>query len=132
MVGYDDVQRTPLALLLEDLLHEASDQGLEVTLACASAIPPRERVAVEAEYVKRYHRAVQAVADIRGAPSFAGTQYDNNYPVWHRAPRLTTWADGNGIIYVALTESEGYPCLVGGARPHPYERDTVTLLPPGD
>jgi hypothetical protein len=124
------VDQQPLAQLLEDLLHEASDNGLEVTLSAAYSVPPTERLAVEGEYVQRYARAVHAVNHVRGPASFSGTPRDMNYPPWHRAQRLTTWTDVNGIVYVGLAELDGYPCIVAGARPHPFERETITLLPP--
>jgi sugar phosphate isomerase/epimerase len=133
MAGYNrPVYRQPLAHLLEELLNETSDDGLEVILVAAASVPPAEREAVDAEYRDRYTRAVRSVAQVRGAPTFSGQPGELGYPEWHRAPWMTTWANATGIVYVALGDLDGGPAIVAGARPHPYERETITLLPPGD
>lgn len=125
-----DLQSLPE--MLDELLHEAGDEGIEVCLSQAATLRPPERDAVSEEYAQRYTRAVEAVGKQRGEPEFAGTPADDAYPPWHRAAALSYWQDAGGFVYVALCEEATTMRLVAGARPHPFERETITLLPPAD
>ncbi len=125
-----DLQSLPE--MLNELLHEAGDEGIEVCLSQAATLRPPERKAVSEEYAQRYSRAVQAVGKERGEPEFTGTPSDASYPEWHRATCLSYWQDAGGFVYVALCEEATTMRLVAGARPHPFGRETITLLPPAD
>ncbi len=116
--------------MLDELLHEAGDDGIEVCLSQAATVPPPERDAVAQEYEQRYARAVAAMGQERGPPTFVGSPKDLDYPVWHRGSRLSYWQSATGFVYVALCQEVSSIKLVAGARPHPFERDTITLLPP--
>ncbi len=116
--------------MLDELLHEAGDDGIEVCLSHAATVPPPERDAVCQEYEQRYKRAIDAMGQGRGTPTFAGCPDDLEYPVWHRGSRLSFWESPAGFVYVALCDEVTSLKLVAGARPHPFERDTITLLPP--
>ena len=118
----------PLAYMLEDLLHEASDDGLEVSLAETPAVDSPQ---VHSEYYERYRLAVEGVCDVRGQPTFSGGPREPGRPDWHHAEQLTCWSDAAGGIYVVLLVRESSLSLVAGARPHPVEREAITLLPPG-
>jgi hypothetical protein len=118
--------------MLDELLLEAGDDGIEVCLSQAATVPPPERDAVDQEYETRYARAVEAMGHERGPPTFVGCPEDLDYPVWHRGARLSYWQNAAGFVYVALCQELNSVRLVAGARPHPFERDTVTLLPPAD
>jgi hypothetical protein len=121
------VEIQPLAHMLEDLLHEASDDGLDV---CLAESPLPDSVPVQDEYQQRYQTAVEGIEEVRGAPTFAGGPHEPGRPAWHDADHLTCWSDAAGVIYVALTRFEDNVRLTAGARPHPVEREAITLLPP--
>jgi len=123
-----DVQSLPE--MLDELLHDAGDGGIEVCLSHAATVPPPERDAVSEEYALRYARAVEAMGKERGAPEFNGCPTDHTYPPWHRATQLCYWSSASGFVYVALCEEANSIKLVAGAKPHPFERETITLMPP--
>jgi hypothetical protein len=125
-----DIQ--PLPELLEELLHDASDDGLEVCLASSGELPEAQLDAVASEYVLRFERALGTVVAQRGEPSFRGAADSPDFPVWADAAELGLWSEPAGLIYVALRERGAGMQLVAGARPHPIGRDTITLLPPSD
>src|SRR5688572_11509015 len=109
--------------MLEDLLHEASDGGLEVCLA--ETPRPHEAASWEAvreEYELRYRRAVATVRELRGEPTFAGGPHAPGRPLWHHhADHATCWSDEAGLIYVSLCCEADTLRVMGGARPHPVE-----------
>ena len=121
------VEIQPLAYMLDDLLHEASDDGLDV---CLAESPLPESIPVQEEYQQRYRCAVEGVREVRGDPTFAGGPRDPGRPHWHAADHMTCWSDAAGVIYVALVQTPGAMRLIAGARPHPVEREAITLLPP--
>jgi len=115
--------------MLEDMLYEASDAGLEVGLAESA---PDARVierALEQEYVGRYARAVQSITEHRGAPSFDGSRGDPGFPEWLQLERASCWSDVAGVIYVGLVSGPHGMRLRGGGRPHPVRREAITILP---
>ncbi len=116
--------------MLDELLHEAGDDGIEVCLSQAASVPPSEHEAVCQEYQLRYARAVEAMDEERGPATFGGKREDSDYPDWHRGSHLSYWESTSGFVYVALCQEGSSLKLVAGARPHPFERDTITLLPP--
>jgi hypothetical protein len=118
--------------MLEDLLYEASDEGLEVCLAEAVCDPAADRTAVRIEYQHRYQRAVDVVSVLRGEPNFRGSMADPSYPAWLRAEHATCWSDAAGTVYLALREGPTMIAMIGGGHPHPVKREAVTLLPPSD
>lgn len=118
--------------MLEDLLYEASDEGLEVCLAEAVCDPSADRGAVRIEYEHRYQRAVDVVSVLRGEPSFRGAAADPGYPLWLLADHATCWSDAAGTVYLALREGPSSIAMIGGGHPHPVKREAVTLLPPSD
>ena len=122
----------PLAQMLEDLLYDAGDAGLEVCLAEAVSEAGMDWEAVRAEYQHRYQRAVDTVAELRGEPSFVGRHGSVGYPTWLDADEASCWSDAAGIVYVALRRSTESICMMGGGHPHPVKREAVTLLPPAD
>ena len=63
-------------------------------------------------------------------PTFAGGCREPGRPAWHYAEHMTCWSDGAGVIYVAIVREPDCVRLVAGARPHPVEREAITLLPP--
>lgn len=126
------VEIKPLAQMLEDLLYEASDDGLEVCLAEAVCAGGDDVSAVHTEYLQRYRRAVESVCELRGEPSFEGEPRDSGFPSWLQAARVSCWSDAAGIVYVGLREAEGGFSMVGGGHPHPVKREAITLLPPSD
>lgn len=122
----------PLAQVLEDLLYEASDEGLEVCLAEAVCDAGTDRGAVRIEYQHRYQRAVEVVCVLRGEPNFRGAAADPSYPPWLQCDHATCWNDAAGTVYLALREGPATIAMVGGGRPNPVKREAVTLLPPSD
>ena len=122
----------PLAQLLEDLLYDAGDAGLEVCLAEAVQEDGIDWPAVRAEYHQRYQRAVDTVAELRGEPSFAGSAGNPGYPPWLEADEASCWSDAAGIVYVALRQGADSIAMLGGGHPHPVKREAITLLPPAD
>lgn len=119
----------PLAQLLEDTLYEAGDDGLEVCLAESSSDPTIDAAALASEYRTRYARAVQAIVEHRGPPSFSGVRGHPGFPEWLAVERASSWSDAAGIIYVGLAHDAQGARLVGGGRPHPVRREAITLLP---
>jgi hypothetical protein len=126
------VEIKPLAQMLEDLLYEASDDGIEVCLAEAVCDARADRNAVRIEYQHRYQRAVDTVCVQRGEPSFRGRAADSGYPTWLRADQATCWSDDAGTVYLGLREGPENICMIGGGYPHPVKSQAVTLLPPSD
>jgi hypothetical protein len=124
------VEIFPLAHMLEDLLHESSESGIEVCLAESSRDVGEDLTAVQNEYKQRFQRAVGAVREIRGEPFFDGTWGDPGYPLDLACERVACWATNLGTIFVALAWREETLLLVGGARPNPVEQGGITLLPP--
>ena len=122
----------PLAQLLEDLLYDAGDAGLEVCLAEAVQEEGIDWAAVRAEYHQRYQRAVDTVAELRGEPSFTGNADNPGYPPWLEADEASCWSDAAGIVYVALRQGAESIAMLGGGHPHPVKREAITLLPPAD
>jgi hypothetical protein len=121
------VEIQPLAHMLEDLLHEASDDGLDV---CLAESPLPDSPPVQSEYQARYRTAVLGVQELRGQPTFAGGCREAGRPPWHDAEHMTCWSDVAGVIFVALVREPDCVRLMAGARPHPVEREAITLLPP--
>jgi hypothetical protein len=126
------VEIKPLAQMLEDLLYDASDAGLEVCLAEAICEPGVDWSAVHSEYEQRYKRAVDMVAELRGEPTFVGARGANGFPSWLDAEMTSCWSDAAGIVYLALRNGHETIVMVGGGHPHPVKREAITLLPPSD
>jgi hypothetical protein len=126
------VEIKPLAQMLEDLLYDASDAGLEVCLVEAVNEEGSDWEAVRTEYQQRYQRAIASVAELRGAPTFSGRAGTPGYPAWLAADQACCWSDAAGIVYVALRNGEHTISMLGGGHPHPVKREAVTLLPPAD
>lgn len=122
----------PLAQMLEDLLYDASDAGLEVCLSEAVCEPGADWAAVRAEYEHRYKRAVDMVAELRGEPTFSGPRAALGFPSWLDAEQGSCWSDAAGIVYLALRDGHETISMVGGGHPHPVKREAITLLPPSD
>jgi hypothetical protein len=123
------VELKPLAQLLEDMLYEAGDEGLEVCLAEAVTDASQDVLAVEREYRERYARAVQAITEHRGAPSFSGARGQPGCPEWLQLEAASCWSDVAGVIFVGLKHDDRGPRLLGGGRPHPVRREAITILP---
>lgn len=119
----------PLAQLLEDMLYEATDEGLEVCLAETPYESAESRSALHAEYALRYARAVQAITEHRGSRFFSGARGDVGFPEWLRLESASCWSDAAGVIYVGISNDLDGTKLVGGGRPHPVRREAITLLP---
>jgi hypothetical protein len=126
------VEIKPLAQMLEDLLYDASDAGLEVCLLEAVKEEGADWDAVKTEYQQRYRRAVDTVTEMRGEPTFSGRPGSPGYPSWLQADQASCWSDAAGIVYVALRNGEETISMLGGGHPHPVKREAVTLLPPAD
>jgi hypothetical protein len=126
-IGAALVEIQPLAYMLEDLLHEASDDGLEV---CLAESPHCDLPGVQEEYGLRYQTAIETVVETRGQSTFTGGPREPGRPRWHMAEHMTCWSDPTGVIYVALVREPECVRIVAGARPHPVEREAITLLPP--
>ena len=122
----------PLAQMLEDLLYDASDAGLEVCLLEAVKEEGVDWDAVKTEYQQRYRRAVDTVTEMRGEPTFSGKAGSPGQPPWLQADQASCWSDAAGIVYVALRNGEETISMLGGGHPHPVKREAVTLLPPAD
>lgn len=122
----------PLAQMLEDLLYDASDAGLEVCLAEAICEPGADWSSVRAEYEQRYKRATGLVAELRGEPTFMGERGASGFPSWLDAELASCWSDAAGIVYLALRNGHETIAVVGGGYPHPVKREAITLLPPSD
>ena len=119
----------PLAQLLEDMLYEASDDGLEVCLAEAVVEERSDENALRAEYLQRYARALLSITEHRGSPWFSGHPGEPGCPEWLQLETASCWSDAAGVIYVGLSTSAGRIRLLGGGRPHPVRREAITLLP---
>jgi hypothetical protein len=114
--------------MLQDLLDEANDDGLDV---CLAESPLAESLAVQEEYQRRYRTAVEGISQVRGAPTFSGGHREPGRPNWHDAEHMSCWAAGAGVIFVSLVQEADAIRVLAGARPNPVERDAITLLPPG-
>ena len=123
------VELKPLAQLLEDMLYEAGDDRLEVCLAESATDGSQDVLAVEREYRDRYARAVQAITEHRGAPSFGGTRGQPGWPEWLHLEVASCWSDVAGVIFVGLKHDDRGPRLMGGGRPHPVRREAITIAP---
>jgi hypothetical protein len=123
------VELKPLAQLLEDMLYEASDEGLEVCLAESPAEAANDLVSLQSEYALRYARAVQSITEHRGSRSFMGARGDIGWPEWLSLDSASCWSDAAGVIYVGLARTPYGMRLIGGGRPHPVRREAITLLP---
>ena len=119
----------PLAQLLEDMLYEAGDEGLEVCLAESPAQSSEEPSVLHAEYALRYARAVQSITEHRGSRSFSGAKADLGFPEWLKLDSASCWSDAAGVIYVGLRSGPMGVRLLGGGKPHPVKREAITLLP---
>jgi hypothetical protein len=127
-----DVELKPLALLLEDMLYESGDEGLEVCLAESPFDAHQaagEQSDVADEYTLRYARAVQSITEHRGSRSYSGKRGDASYPDWLQLDTASCWSDAAGIIYVGIVSTAHGVRLLGGGRPHPVRREAITLLP---
>ena len=122
----------PLAQMLEDLLYEASDDGLEVCLAEAVCEDGSDWECILDEYQNRYKRAVNVVCELRGEPTFVGLRHESGFPTWLLADQVTCWGDAAGVVYLALRDGVLSTSIVGGGHPHPAKREAITLLPPSD
>lgn len=118
--------------MLEDLLYDAGDAGLEICLAEAVREDGSDWEAVRAEYQQRYQRAVDTVTELRGEPTFVGKPGSPGYPAWLDADQASCWSDAAGIVYVAVRSATETIAMLGGGHPHPVKREAVTLLPPAD
>jgi hypothetical protein len=123
------VELKPLAQLLEDMLYEAGDEGLEVCLAESPADASADFAALQTEYALRYARAVQSITEHRGSRSFMGVRGDLGWPDWLMLDSASCWRDAAGVIYVGLIASSRGVKLLGGGRPHPVRPQAITLLP---
>jgi hypothetical protein len=125
------VERKPLAQLLEDMLYEGGDAGLEVCLAETASPREADDLTVRDEYARRYRRAVESIEAHRGAVSFSGARGTPGLPEWLEAEYASCWSDAAGVIYVAISRasSDGSMRLIGGGRPHPVRPQAITLLP---
>lgn len=123
------MERKPLAQLLEDMLYEAGDEGLEVCLAETPADAPGPAGALADEYSLRYARAVQAISEHRGSRSFGGARGEAGFPDWLKLDNASCWSDAAGVIYVGLSTGPKGTRLLGGGRPHPVIREAITILP---
>lgn len=119
----------PLAQLLEDMLYEASDDGLEVCLAEAVVDERTDGHVLSAEYLQRYERALLSITEHRGAPWFSGKRGEPGFPDWLNLDTASCWSDAAGVIYVGLANGGDHVRLLGGGRPHPVRREAITLLP---
>ncbi|MDB4974798.1 MAG: hypothetical protein JWN48_3139 [Myxococcaceae bacterium] len=119
----------PLAQLLEDMLYEATDEGLEVCLAETPTEAPGGVSALHAEYALRYARAVQSITEHRGARFYTGSRGDIGFPEWLKLDSASCWSDAAGVIYVGLSTSLSGMRLVGGGKPHPVRREAITMMP---
>lgn len=119
----------PLAQLLEDMLYEAGDDGLEVCLAESPAEAANDLAALHTEYALRYARAVQSITEHRGSRTYAGARGDAGWPDWLSLDSASCWSDAAGIIYVGLVSTPRGMKLVGGGRPHAVRPQAITLLP---
>ena len=122
----------PLSQMLEDLLYDASDEGIEVCLAEALCDARSDLGAVRIEYQHRYQRATDVISELRGEPTFRGAPTDAGYPKWLHADHATCWSDAAGTVYLGLREEGNTITMVGGGYPHPVRREAITLLPPAD
>jgi hypothetical protein len=122
------VELKPLAQLLEDMLYEAGDEGLEVCLA-ESPAEATDFSALQTEYALRYARAVQSITEHRGSRSFMGVRGDVGWPDWLALDSASCWSDAAGVIYVGLVSTPRGMKLIGGGRPHPARPQAITLLP---
>jgi len=127
------VELKPLAQLLEDMLYEASDEGLEVCLAESPLEPAvhgeEHAAALASEYALRYARAVQSITEHRGSRSYAGKRGDAGYPEWLQLDSASCWSDAAGVIYVGIVNGPTGLKLLGGGRPHPTRREAITMMP---
>jgi hypothetical protein len=123
------VEIKPLAQLLEDMLYEASDEGLEVCLAEAQLDDRTDERALRTEYRERYSRALLSITEHRGSPWFSGKRGEPGYPEWLELESASCWSDAAGVIYIGLATTAGHLRLLGGGRPHPVRREAITLLP---
>jgi hypothetical protein len=123
------VELKPLAQLLEDMLYEASDEGLEVCLAETPRDVHGDGAALSREYALRYARAVQAITEHRGSRSFSGGRGEAGFPDWLKHDSASCWSDAAGVIYVGLSATGTGMRLVGGGKPHPVRREAITILP---
>ena len=123
----------PLAQLLEDMLYEASDEGLEVCLAESPLERPGDTDeharALASEYALRYARAVQSITEHRGARSYAGKRGEAGYPEWLQLDSASCWSDAAGVIYVGVVHGASGLKLMGGGRPHPSRPQAITMMP---
>lgn len=119
----------PLAQLLEDMLYEASDDGLEVCLAEALLEDGGDEHALRSEYLQRYSRALLSITEHRGSPWFSGRRGEPGCPDWLELEHASCWSDAAGVIYVGLSTTGTHVRLLGGGRPHPVRREAITLLP---
>jgi hypothetical protein len=128
-----DVELKPLAQLLEDMLYEASDEGLEVCLAESPLPPPantpEHASALADEYALRYARAVQSISEHRGSRSFVGKRGEPGYPEWLQLDSASCWSDAAGVIYVGVASGASGLKLLGGGRPHPVRPQAITMMP---
>ncbi|HEX5659709.1 MAG TPA: hypothetical protein VFX59_21090, partial [Polyangiales bacterium] len=104
----------PLAQLLEDMLYEAGDEGLEVCLAESPADASADLAALQTEYALRYARAVQSITEHRGSRSFMGARGDVAWPEWMLLDSASMWSDAAGVIYVGLVSTPRGMKLLGG------------------
>lgn len=123
------VELKPLAQLLEDMLYEAGDEGLEVCLAESPAEAASDETSLHTEYALRYARAVQSITEHRGSRSFMGARGDVGWPEWLALDSASCWSDAAGVIYVGLLSTPRGMRLLGGGRPHPVRPQAITLLP---
>ena len=86
---------------------------------------------VQEEYQRRYRTAIEGISLTRGAATFSGGPRDPGRPAWHDAEHMSCWSSNAGVIYVMLVQEAECIRICAGARPHPVEREAITLLPPG-
>jgi hypothetical protein len=128
----ESVEIRALADLLEDLLYNPAEAGEDLHLAEATSVAVADLAALREEYELRYARAVAAVSELRGEPSFAGATTDPGFPLGLGCDQATCWQGPAGVIYVGLSCKQDGFLLLGGARGRATVRDIATLPPPAN
>jgi hypothetical protein len=70
----------------------------------------------DAATARLFREAVHNLIALWGAPTFRGTEFDDQFPNWSNGKQIAVWPRGEGLAYVAVQDGNAQQQLVAGWR----------------